>query len=181
MATIDFLLATLFKLVAILFLLRVWLQLVKADYYNPASQFVVRLTHPVIGPLRRIIPPLGPLDSASLLLAIVAIVVGLAVRLLLAGADIPLFAVLLATPLQLLGLVLDLLFYVLIARAILSWFSQGYNPVERVMAQLTEPLLAPIRRLIPPIGGLDLSVMALLFIIYLLRNFLLPDLFGVRI
>ncbi len=181
MTTIDFLLSILFKLAGALFLLRAWLQLVKADFYNPASQFVVRLTHPIIGPLRRIIPPIGPLDSACLLMALIAIGAGLAVRLLLAGMEIPLPALLLAALLHPLSLTMDMLFSVLVGRAILSWFSQGYNPVERVLAQLTEPLLGPIRRLIPPIGGLDLSVMALLFLIYLLRYYLLPDLLGVRI
>lgn len=181
MSTIDFLIATAFKVLTLLFLLRVWLQLVRADYYNPISQFVVRVTHPLVGPLRRALPSIGRLDSASLLLAIIAVWLGLVVRLLIAGLPSPWLLALPVTPVNLVREALDLLFYVLMGRVILSWVSQGYNPLDRVLGQMTEPMLAPIRRLIPPIGGLDLSVMALMFIIYLVRYYLLPDLFGIQL
>lgn len=181
MATIDFLVSTLFTLITLLFLLRLWLQLVSADYYNPISQFVVKVTHPLVRPLRRALPSIGRLDTASLVLALVAIWLGVVVRLLIAGGGTQPVVALLLTPQLLVSACLDLLFYVLIGRVILSWVSQGHNPMERLLGQMTEPLLAPIRRIVPPVGGLDLSVMALMFIIYLLRYYLLPDLLGVRL
>lgn len=181
MATIDFLVSTLFKVITLLFLLRLWLQLVSADYYNPVSQFVVKVTHPLVRPLRRALPSFGRLDTASLVLAISTVWLGIVVRAWLAKLGVQPLMALVVTPQVLVGECLDLLFYVLIVRVILSWVSQGYNPMERLLGQMTEPLLAPIRRIVPPVGGLDLSVMALMFLIYLLRYYLLPDLFGIQV
>ena len=171
-----FLISTIFNLYLMVVLLRFWLQLSKADFYNPMSQFVVKATHPIIGPMRRVIPSIGAIDVATLVLAlIVAMGKYLALSLLLGGNINPIGMIILGA-LSVLKEFLTLVFWVLILRAILSWVSQGSSPVEYVLQQLTEPFLAPIRRILPPMGGLDLSVLVaiigLKFIELLLADFL---------
>ena len=155
----QFLIGTIFDLYLMVVLLRLWLQLARADFYNPFSQFVVKATHPIVGPLRRIIPPLGRLDTATLVLAIAVAMLKLFVLGMLLGGMLDVMTLLIGGALTVLKEAFSIVFWVLIIRAILSWVSQGYNPIELVMQQLTEPFLAPIRRVIPPLGGLDLSIL----------------------
>lgn len=158
----TFLIGTLFDLYLMVVLLRLWLQLVRADFYNPFSQFVVKATHPIVGPMRRILPSIGSLDTATLVLAIAVAALKLTLISLVAGIPILVPGIFISAGMTVIEEGGQLLFWVLLIRAILSWFSQGYNPIEMVLGQLTEPLLAPIRRVIPPIGGLDLSIVVLL-------------------
>ena len=180
MNSLLILIDTLFNLYLMIVLLRLWLQFARADFYNPFSQFVVKATHPLVGPLRRFLPSFGRLDTATLVLALVVAAVKLITLGLVAGG-------ININPIQLLVLsfitvfkeALSLLIYVLILRAILSWVSQGRNPIELVMAQLTEPMLAPIRKRMPDMGGLDLSVMVVILLLFFVQN-LLGELFGIR-
>lgn len=172
----TFLISTLFDLYLMVVLLRLWLQLARADFYNPFSQFVIKATHPIVGPMRRILPSIGSLDTATLVLAIFIATLKLILLSLIADIPILLPSVLIGAAVNVVGEVFQLLFWVLLIRAILSWFSQGYNPVEMVLGQLTEPLLAPIRRIIPPIGGLDLSIVVLLIALQFLQ-ILFQDIF----
>lgn len=159
----SFLIDTLFDLYLMVVLLRIWMQLARADFYNPFSQFVVKATHPVVGPLRRFIPPLGNVDTASLLLAYLLSCLKWVLLSTLAGYDASVAQVVLTAGQTLLKQAFQLVFWILVIRAILSWVSQGnYNPIESLLHQLTEPMLAPIRRVVPAIGGLDLSVLVLL-------------------
>lgn len=160
MNAMMFLVGTLFDLYLMVVILRLWLQLARADFYNPFSQFVVKATHPLVAPLRRVFPSFGGLDTATLVLAFVVAALKIIALMSIAGAGLPpVLSLLLTSLVMVFKEAVQLLFWVLIIRAILSWISQGHSPVERVMAQLTEPVLAPIRRVIPPIGGLDLSVL----------------------
>ncbi|MGY3894617.1 YggT family protein [Aeromonas enterica] len=177
MNTAYFLINTIFDLYLMVVLLRVWLQWARADFYNPMSQMVVKVTNPLVIPLRRVIPGFGGLDMASVLLALIIAFAKLALlksmNVLLADwLTLSLFAAL--TVLKKAG---SMIFWVLLVRAILSWVSQGRNPIEYVMHQLTEPFLAPIRRILPALGGLDLSVLVA-FIGLQAINYLLGDLFG---
>ncbi|MFM2485817.1 YggT family protein [Celerinatantimonas yamalensis] len=172
MMAFNYLITTLFDLYLMVIILRVWLQFARADFYNPFSQFVVRATNPLLKPLRRIIPGFAGVDCAGIVLALlVAAAKWAAVMQLAQGAIswsfIPLFALL--TVVKQTG---SLLFWILLVRAVLSWISQGRSPIEYVFMQLTEPFLAPIRRIIPAMGGLDLSVLVL-FIILNFVNMLL--------
>ncbi len=170
-----FLLDTVFNLYLMVVLLRIWLQASRADFYNPLSQFVVKATNPLLIPLRRMIPSIGKLDTGAVVLALV-VSAGkmLLIQLLLLG-QFDLIGLITGAVLTTLKEAFSLLFWVLIIRAILSWFSQGRNPMELVLVQLTEPLLAPVRKIVPPIGGLDLSVLivlvALQFLQILLQSF----------
>ncbi|MFC0226461.1 YggT family protein [Serratia aquatilis] len=178
MLTLTFLVKTVVDIYVMVLLLRVWMQLTRTDFYNPFSQFVVKITQPIIGPLRRIIPSMGPVDSASLLLAFLLMTIKYPLLLLIQGGAMSL------SPYNLLfGLISliksagYLIFWVMIIRAIMSWISQGRSPVDYVMYQLTEPLMSPIRRVIPAMGGIDFSAMVVILILYLI-NYLGMDLFG---
>lgn len=158
MQALQFLIDTLFNLYLMVVILRLWLQLARADFYNPFSQFVVKATNPLVLPLRKLIPSIGSLDTATLLIAYaVALTKILLLQGLLVG-QLLLPQSLFWAVLVLVKEVLSLMFWMLVIRALLSWVSQGRSPIEYVMQQLTEPLLRPIRRIIPPMGGLDLSV-----------------------
>jgi YggT family protein len=157
------LLMSVFNLYLMIIVIRIWLQLVKADFYNPFSQFTVKATQPVVGPLRRIVPSIGPLDTATLVFAILVVYAKILTYALIAqGALPPLFTAFIFALFNLVNQVLWLIFIIVIIRAILSWVSQGGHPVEMVMSQLTEPLLRPIRKIMPEMGGLDLSVLVFL-------------------
>ncbi|WP_162047227.1 YggT family protein [Vibrio taketomensis] len=178
MNSMSFLVTTVFDLYIMVVLLRIWLQATRADFYNPFSQFVVKATQPVVAPLRRVIPSVGNIDMATLLFAYVLCVLKFFTVVFIKSGALSLDPYLLF--IGLLSLVKaagGLLFWVLLIRAILSWVSQGRSPIEYVFHQLTEPMLAPIRRIIPAMGGFDLSVLVL-FIGLQFANFLMGDLIG---
>lgn len=177
MNTAYFLINTLCNLYLMIVLMRIWLQLARADFYNPVSQFVVKATNPVLKPLRRVIPGFFGIDMAAVLLAILVATLKLVLFKALHIMDGSWSTMLLVGVLSVLKTAGTMLFWVMIIRAILSWVSQGNNPIEYLMFQLTEPLLAPIRRIIPAMGGLDLS-MLVAFIILQVLNFLMGDLIG---
>ncbi len=162
MQAVLFLIDTAFSLYLMVVILRLWLQLARADFYNPFSQFVVKATNPLVLPLRRVIPSLGSLDTATLLLAYIITLAKLLLLQLLPSGQVALVPSLIFAFIVLVKEIFTLLFWILVIRALLSWFSQGRSPVEYVMQQLTEPVLRPVRRIIPPIGGLDLSVLVVL-------------------
>lgn len=180
MNTAFYLINTLCDLYLMVVILRFWLQLVKADPYNQVSQFVIKATNPVLKPLRRFIPGFFGVDIAALVLAalVVALKLGLLYSLHIisaeAGSWIGWVLLVVLTVVKKAG---TMLFWILIIRALLSWVSKGSNPIEYLMYQLTEPLLAPIRRIIPPLGGLDLS-MLVFFIVLQVLNSLIGDIFG---
>lgn len=152
MSSMSFLISTLFDLYIMVVILRIWLQAARADFYNPFSQFIVKATQPVIGPLRRVIPSIGSLDLATVLFAyLLCILKFVALVMVASGGSVSFSAdFLFLGLLSLIKAAGGLLFWVLLIRAILSWVSQGRSPIEYVFHQLTEPMLAPIRRILPP-------------------------------
>ncbi|WP_022942269.1 YggT family protein [Psychromonas hadalis] len=180
MSSVNFLVNTLFDLYIMVILLRVWLQVARADFYNPFSQFIVKATQPIVGPLRRVIPSLGSWDTATILFAFMVACLKIITLSLIMNAPFNPMMIAISGLVILLTAVFKLIFWVLVLRAILSWVSQGRNPIEAVMIQLSEPLLAPVRRFIPAIGGLDLSMIVVLLglqFVELLVNDLLSRLF----
>ncbi|MEE4175419.1 MAG: YggT family protein [Xanthomonadales bacterium] len=170
---VSYLIGTLIDLYITAVMLRLLLQWVRADFYNPVCQFLVLITNPLLIPLRRVIPSIGRLDTASVVLMLVLELLG--VWLLtqffgrpMDGATMVLFA--------LVKLILTLLwtyFFLIIALVILSWVGpRARHPIVPLIFQLTDPVLAPIRRFIPPIGGFDLAplvaLIAIRFLIVLL-------------
>ncbi|MEC8230922.1 MAG: YggT family protein [Pseudomonadota bacterium] len=164
-----FLIDTLFSLYLMVVILRLWLQIVQADFYNPLSQFVVKATHPIVGPLRRVIPSIGRFDTATFVLAVVVCALKIVTLGLMFGGNLNPLGVAILSVIGVIKETLSLMFWVLLLRAILSWVSQGRSPVDYVLHQLTEPFLAPIRRIIPPLGGLDLSVLIAIIALQILQ------------
>ena len=158
-----FLIQTLFHLYILVVLLRLLLQLVRADFYNPASQFLVKITNPVIVPLRRAIPGLFNIDIASVLLLLALKISELALVSLLIGQTWSIEGLLLLAVAELLGLLLNVFLFSILIQVVLSWIRpDDHNPLTALLYTLNEPLLAPARRLLPPIGGLDLSPIAVM-------------------
>jgi len=154
-----YILQTIGGLYLLVVLLRFILQLVRANFYNPLCQFIVRATQPLLQPLRRLIPSIGGLDTASLVLAIIVQLILMALTLMLLGYGVE-------NPVQLLiwsiigitALFIKVFFFALIISVILSWVAPGtHNPAAELINQICEPLLTPIRRFMPNLGGLDLS------------------------
>ena len=155
-----YVLQTLGSLYLLIVLLRFILQLVRADFYNPLSQFVVKATKPLLNPLRRVVPGLGGLDLASLVLAILVQLLLMVVTLLLLGYGVGglILPLLLWAVIGVTALFLKVFYFALIVSVILSWVAPGsYNPGAQLVNQLCEPVLAPFRKLIPNLGGLDIS------------------------
>ncbi len=150
---------TLGSLYLLIVLLRFILQLVRADFYNPLSQFIVRATKPLLMPLRRIIPGFAGIDFASLVLALIIQLILMAIIIKLMGYALPGVLQLLAWSLVgITALFLKVFFFALIISVILSWVAPGSsNPAALLVNQLCEPVLAPIRKILPSMGGLDLS------------------------
>ena len=164
-----FLVEAVFGLYIIALLLRFLLARVRADFYNPCSQFIVRLTDPPLKPLRRVIPGVLGIDWAliTLLLVVQALEIGLIAWLFAGRIPAPpgLAALALA---QLLKTLIYIYIFIIILQVIISWLNPGaYNPVTVIMHQLSEPVLTPVRRLIPPAGGFDWAPLALIIILNL--------------
>ena len=146
-------------------ILRVWLPFENVDYYNPISQFTLKFTQPVIAPLRIVFPVVKKVETAALFL--VFLLCGLK-SILFGGLNFSFFLLL-----GILGLIKNIgvaIFYVLIASAILSWFNRGNNPAFYALYQLTEPLLKPIKRILPTIGMIDFSPIVIAIILLFLNN-----------
>lgn len=155
-----YVLQTLGSLYLLIVLLRFILQLVRADFYNPLSQFAVKATKPLLNPLRKVIPGFGGLDLASLVLAILVQLLLMVLTLLLLGYGIGgvLPQLLVWAVIGVTALFLKVFFFALIVSVILSWVAPGsYNPAAQLINQICEPLLMPFRRLLPNLGGLDIS------------------------
>jgi YggT family protein len=172
-----FLIKTIFGLYIALVVIRFLLQWARADFYNPVSQFVVKLTSPVLRPLRKMIPGYRGLDTASVVLAWLLKAAELAILTLLLGLDRnPLGALAWALP-ALVGLIISIFLFAVLIRVILSWVNPDpYNPAVDLLTRLTDPIMRPAQRLIPPISGIDLSPMVVMIGLVLLEMLLLPPL-----
>lgn len=177
MTATVFLIQTLFGFYILAVMLRFLLQCVRADFYNPLVQFLVRITNPPLLPLRRIIPGYRGLDLASIILAFVLQGVEVLLVTLLLGRPAGVGGLLLLTVAELLKLLINIYLWGVVIQAVMSWFNPDpRHPAARVLAQLTAPVLRPARRVLPPISGVDLSpmlvVVALIFISLLLQDLL---------
>lgn len=173
-----YVLQTIGSMYLLIILLRFVLQLVRADFYNPLSQFAVKATQPLLKPLRRIIPSLFGLDMSSLILAIIVQMILMALTLLLAyGTTGDPLHLLLWAIIGVTGLFLNIFFYALIISVILSWVAPAsHNPGAQLVNQITEPLLAPLRRILPNLGGLDISPILAFMILKLLDMLVINNL-----
>lgn len=172
-----FLIQTLFGLVLLLLLLRIVLQALRANLDNPLSQFVYRASQPVVQPLSRVVPNLGRISGATLLLLVAVQFLEILTLALVGGFRPQLAGVVILTVAELLDLVILFYTVLIIVNALSSWFTQTYNPMLALIYRLCEPLLAPARRLGLVIGGIDLSPLAVLIGLQLARILLVQPLF----
>lgn len=162
-----------------LVVLRFLCQVVRADYYNPISKTLVKLTNPLLVPLRKVIPGVGGVDWAALVLAFLLQAGLLFVTQLLLGNMFASIKILPLALFELINLTLKIYFYGMIVLVIASFVApHSYNPAISLINQLIDPLLRPIRRVLPPMAGLDFSPMVFMFCIYLIQKYFLPVFFG---
>ena len=187
---LGFILGTLLNLYAMIVALRFVMQSVRADYYNPIAQFVVKATDPLLVPLRRGVPSVAGYDTASLLLAWAVLFVKF-----VAFANLGLGAVpAIGTALQVSGvgigsliglalvdlvyLMFNIFIFSLVIQALLSWLpNAGSSPIAGLLQGITRPVLTPIRRFVPPLGGLDLSSLVAIIGLFALRGFVVGVLY----
>ena len=147
-------------------LLRILLPWLGADYRNPITQAILKITSPVVVPLRRIIPPVGRVDTATVLVAFIIQYLLILLILLIFGRTADIGTIALTAVVDLVLLLLRLFVFAIIIRVILSWISPGgYNPALAIIHALTDRVLLPFRRIIPPLGGLDLSPLVAIILI----------------
>jgi YggT family protein len=167
-----FLLSNVFNLYVITFFLRLTLAWARADFRNPLAQFVLKITNPLVIPARRFIPALRRIDTATLVVLIIvqSIATAILVKFACVG-DGTIGQILVFGLVRLVHLILTLYVWLIIVYVVSSWVSPGgYNPALALLAAVVEPVLAPFRRIIPPIGGLDLSPVAVFLAIGFLER-----------
>lgn len=171
-----YLIRTIGSLYMLIILLRFLLQLVRADFYNPISQGISKATNPLLLPLRRVIPGFYGIDVASLVLALLLQWVAGQLIYLVAGGG--LLNPLLILPMGVVGILkmlVQIYFVGMIVYIIASWVAPfSNNPALVLLRQLIEPVMAPIRKVIPPLGPIDLSPIFLFLILNLCNQFLIP-------
>jgi YggT family protein len=164
---LAFIINTIGQLYLFVLLLRILLPWLGADFRNPIAQAILKITSPVVVPLRRIIPPVGRIDTATVLVAFVIQYLLILLVLLIYGTTAGFAAIASTAVVNLVLLTLRLFVFAIIIRVILSWIAPGgYNPALAIIHTLTDRVLLPFRRFIPPLGGLDLSpLLAILTIV----------------
>ena len=172
-----FLVDTILGIYILLVLLRFLLQLVRADFYNPISQFIVRATNPPLVRLRRFIPGLWGVDLAALVLLITMEAIRISLTAMLLGHSPRWTGVIFLSLGELAKLVVYTIIFCIFIRALLSWFSNGLqHPITRLLGSFTDPMLRPIRRILPATGGIDLSPLVLFIAMMLILKLVVQPL-----
>lgn len=164
-----FLIETVFQLYLAALMLRVLLEALRADYYNPICQALIKLTDPLVRPLSKILPRVGQVSLAGIAWLYILELVLLVILATIGGWAVEWPVLLLLAVLRLLRMLLVLYLVLIIVGVILSWVGQGFrHPIVPLIFQLTEPVLAPLRRVLPPLGGFDLSPLVAIIVIQFL-------------
>lgn len=172
---LEFLISTLFSLYILAVMLRFILGAVRADFYNPVSQFLVRITNPLLVPMRRVIPSFRQYDTSALLLMLLLQIISLVIVSLLRGASVSFITLLLAAIGELVVLAFNVFIFAIVIQVIISWINPGtYNPVNALLYSITRPVMGPIQRLIPQVSGIDLSPLIALIGLQILKMLVLP-------
>ncbi|MGZ8190231.1 MAG: YggT family protein [Methylococcaceae bacterium] len=168
---------TLSSLYILAILLRFLLQWCGAAFYNPISQFLVKVTHPPLRILRRFVPPIGKIDTSSLVLVLILQMLANFTILILKGVSINIGALTILSIADLVSLLINIFIFAVFARALLSWMNPGaFDAASSILASLTEPVLDTCRKFIPDLGGIDLSPLAALLFLQLAKMVILPPL-----
>jgi len=171
---IQFLIQTLFDLYLVAIMIRVLLHLTRADFYNPVSQFLVKITNPPLIPLRRIIPGFMGIDFAAIVLMLAIKIVEIFLVVLIKGASVNFIGVVVLAIAGLLHLLVNVYFFTILIQVVISWINPGsYNPAISLLYSINEPLLGRARRIIPPISGFDLSPIVVIILLQLVSMLLI--------
>ena len=153
-----FIIKAIAQLYLLVLLLRLWLPLLRADFRNPLAQGILRITSPLVVPLRRLLPSIGRLDTSTVLVAYALQYLTILVLVAISGHVAATVPILITTIIELAILSLNLFFFVILIKIILSWIApHTHNPATALLNTMAEPVLRPFRRIIPPIGGFDIS------------------------
>jgi YggT family protein len=172
-----FLVDTLVSLYIFALMLRFLFQWVEADFYNPISQALVKITHPLLRPLRRLLPSIGRIDTASVVLMLVVQMLGGYLIFLIQGVDFSVGFLAIWAVSQVLELFFNVFLFAIIAVAILSWISpMPRNAAVSLLLSLTQPVLRQARRIVPPIGGVDISPVLVFIAIQFCKMLVMPTL-----
>lgn len=171
----NLLLSTFFYLYTFIVFLRLLFQLIRADFHNPLSQFILKATNPVLIPLRSFIPAWKQLDSASLVLIILLKILELLLKdLFQFGGVVSFYNIFAISIMELTKMLVNFYLFAIIGQIILSWVApHNNNPAITILHQITEPIMAPARRLLPPMGGLDLSPILIILALQVIELLLL--------
>ena len=164
-----FLIETLFTLYIGALLLRILLAATRADFYNPFSQFIVSITNPLILPARKLLPAIGSLDLPAWMATYLVNLIKLFLISSIASNNWPVASLLLYALIDLAIILVTILVWVIIILAILSWVGAAHsyqNPVIGILRSIADPLIRPVRKVIPPIGMIDLSPMIVIIGLY---------------
>lgn len=177
----TFIIGTVARLYLLVLLIRLMLPWFQVNYRNPLTQAILSLTSPLVVPLRRIVPPIGRLDTATVIVAFAIQYLTIFVILLIHGASAGILPITLTAIVELVTLCIMLFVFAIFIRVILSWIGGGgYNPAVAIITALTDPVLRPFRRVLPPLGGLDLSPLFAMILLMAI-NILIRDLAPIAI
>jgi YggT family protein len=182
-AALIFIVRTVSDLVVLVLLLRFWLPWFRADFRNPVAQAILRVTSPLVVPIRRLVPSIGKLDTATVVVMfairyltnwIALLLVGLSIGMRSIGWTANILSIALASLFDLATLSVSLFLIVIFVSIVLSWFAPAtYNPATAFVHSIAEPLLRPFRRLVPPLGGIDISPIVPMILLGALRILLM--------
>lgn len=180
----SFLVEALFGFALYIVLIRFWMQWVRADFRNELGQFIIKVTNPIVIPLRKIIPSIGLVDTATVVLAILIALAQITTLVAIAGALGSVSMLKLSS--YAIATVLNSSIYVFIGAIligiIVSWINpHSYNPIVNVANSISEPILAPARKLIPPMGGIDFSPMVVMLFLSFSQRLLIAPLYGLAL
>ncbi len=173
---VEFLVNTLFGLYIVAVLLRLLLGWVRADFYNPISITLVKVTNPLLIPLRRLIPGYAGFDWSSAILLFLLQFLELNLICILKGAPHHLPGMFLWSLAELLALTVNVFLFSVIIEALLSWINPGQNPLERIVSRLNYPILSPVRRRLPTLPGLDFSPLVVILVLQVFSLLLIAPL-----
>lgn len=172
---LTLIISTLGGLYFFIVILRFLLQVARADYYNPISQAVVRFTDKPLAPFQKVLPRAGRLDLSALVLALLVKFAMIATIVMYNGGELQIPSMLIVSVVTVIDSILMVYFWAVLASVVISWVAPGsYHPGPQLIQQLTEPLMELARKVIPPLGGLDLSPILIFLAIQIVRGQLAP-------
>lgn len=171
-----FFIQTVFDFFIYVFVLRLLFQVARCDYYNPVIQIIVKITDPIVKPLRRIVPSLGAIDTSTLLIALILSCAENIVFVWLAGMPFNVLGIFIWSLGSVLGAIINVYFFSIIVQALMSWFVSQPTPIFSLLQTLNEPVLGRIRRALPGVNGLDISPLVALIGLQLINIILIGPL-----